>query len=83
LKVSVVVERDEDGWLVGWVPELPGCHTQAKSLDKLMERIKEAVEAYLEAEGEEAVKSLKTEFVGVQLLEVEAKPYATQTNTSR
>ena len=51
--VSVVVERDEDGWLVGWVPELLGCHTQAKSLDELMKRIREAVEAYLEAEGTE------------------------------
>ena len=71
LKVSVVVERDEDGWLVGWVPELLGCHTQAKSLDELMKRIREAVEAYLEAEGEMAARSLKTEFVGVQLLEVE------------
>ncbi len=67
-----MVERDEDGWLVGWVPELLGCHTQAKSLDELMKRMREAAEAYLEAEGEEAAKSLKTEFVGVQLLEVEA-----------
>ncbi len=72
LKVSVVVERDEDGWFVGSVPELPGCHTQAKSLDELMKRMREAVEAYLETEGKKAVKDLKTEFVGVQLLEVEA-----------
>jgi len=33
-------------------PALPGCHTQAKSLDKLMERIKEAMELCLEAQGE-------------------------------
>jgi len=38
----------------------------------LMKRMREAVEAYLETEGKEAVKGLKTEFVGVQLLEVEA-----------
>jgi len=55
LKVSVVVERDEDGWFVGSVPELPGCHTQAKSLDELMKRMREAVEAYLETEGKKAV----------------------------
>jgi len=72
LRVSVVVERDEDGWFVGSVPELPGCHTQAKSLDELMKRMREAVEAYLETEGKEAVEGLKTEFVGVQFLEVEA-----------
>jgi len=46
VKVSVVVERDEDGWFVGWVPELPGCHAQAKSLDELMKRIRESAEAY-------------------------------------
>jgi len=78
-----VVERDEDGWLVGWVLGLSGGHTQAKSLDELMKRMKEVVKAYLEAKGKEGVKSLKTKFIGVQLLEVEAKPYATQTNTSR
>jgi predicted RNase H-like HicB family nuclease len=33
---SVVVERDEDGYYVASVPELRGCHTQARSLDKLM-----------------------------------------------
>lgn len=28
----VIIERDEDGYYVADVPELPGCHTQAKSL---------------------------------------------------
>jgi len=41
----VVIERDEEGWLVGSVPALPGCHTQARSLDQLMERMQEAIEA--------------------------------------
>jgi predicted RNase H-like HicB family nuclease len=47
---SVIVERDSDGYYVASVPELRGCHTQAKSLDKLMERIHEAIELCLEAE---------------------------------
>lgn len=47
---NVVIERDEDGWYVGSVPSLPGCHTQAKSLDDLMVRVREAVELYLEAQ---------------------------------
>jgi predicted RNase H-like HicB family nuclease len=46
--VSVLVERDEDGYLVATVPTLPGCHTQARSMDDLLERVKEAIEAYLE-----------------------------------
>jgi len=59
---NVVIERDEDGWYVASVPALLGCHTQARSLDELMSRIREAIEAYLEAG--EAPASL--EFVGVQ-----------------
>jgi predicted RNase H-like HicB family nuclease len=48
LKFSVVIEKDEDGYYVASVPDLPGCHTQAKTLDELMERTREAVELYLE-----------------------------------
>jgi predicted RNase H-like HicB family nuclease len=46
---TVVIERDEDGYFIGTVPQLKGCHTQAKSLDELMERIKEATLLCLEA----------------------------------
>ena len=51
MKFAVVVERDEDGYYVASVPELLGCHTQAKTLDELMKRVREAIEVYLEAEG--------------------------------
>ena len=40
---TVVIERDEEGYFVADVPELPGCHTQAKSLDTLMNRVEEAI----------------------------------------
>jgi predicted RNase H-like HicB family nuclease len=50
---NVVVERDREGFYVASVPELKGCHTQAKSLDELMERIREAAELCLEARGED------------------------------
>ncbi len=64
---SVVVERDEEGWYVASVPALPGCHTQAKSLDQLLTRIREAIALCLEVERE--VPS-ETEFVGVQRVTV-------------
>jgi predicted RNase H-like HicB family nuclease len=64
---NVVVERDEEGYYVASVPELPGCHTQARSLDKLMERIREAIELCLEVEREVAATM---EFVGVQRIAV-------------
>lgn len=41
---NVVIEKDEDGFFVASVPALRGCHTQAKSLDVLTKRIKEAIE---------------------------------------
>ena len=52
MKFGVVVEKDEDGYYVASVPELPGCHTQAKTLDEVMKRITEAIQVCLEAEGE-------------------------------
>ena len=45
---NYIIERDGDGWYVGSVPELPGCHSQAKSLDELAERMKEVIELCLE-----------------------------------
>ena len=62
---NVVIERDEDGYFVGSVPSLHGCHTQAKSLDVLMRRIKEAISLCLEAE-----EPVANEFVGVQRVAV-------------
>jgi predicted RNase H-like HicB family nuclease len=71
MKFAVVVEKDEDGYYVASVPELPGCHTQAKTLDELMRRIGEAIEVYLESERVEAAEGV--ELVGFQFVEVPAK----------
>jgi len=49
---DVIIERDSEGYFVASVPVLPGCHVQARSLDELSERIKEAIEFYLDVEGE-------------------------------
>ena len=51
LEFSVVIEKDEDGYFVASVPALRGCHTQAKSPDVLMKRIREAIALCLEVEG--------------------------------
>jgi predicted RNase H-like HicB family nuclease len=58
---NVVIERDEDGYFVASVPELRGCHTQAKSLDVLMKRVKEAIQLCLEVE-----EPVSNEFIGIQ-----------------
>jgi predicted RNase H-like HicB family nuclease len=47
-KFDVVFERDESGYVVALVPELPGCHTQGKTLSEATAKVKEAIELYLE-----------------------------------
>jgi predicted RNase H-like HicB family nuclease len=64
---NVVIEKDEDGFFVASVPALRGCHTQAKSLDVLMKRIKEAIELCMEVED-----PVSNQFVGVQRVAVMA-----------
>ena len=66
---DVIIERDEDGCYIASVPQLPGCHTQARSLDEVAQRIREAIELCLEVEG--APKET-LEFIGIQRIAVEA-----------
>jgi predicted RNase H-like HicB family nuclease len=64
---NVIIEHDAEGYGVGSVPALKGCHTQTKSLDELMVRTREATELCLEAQGD---KPEPLDFVGVQKVTV-------------
>jgi len=64
---DVVVERDSEGYYVASVPALHGCHTQARSLDELMERVQEVVSLCLEEQG---TPPESLEFIGVQRIRV-------------
>lgn len=64
---NVIIEKDADGYLVASVPALKGCHTQAKSYDQLIERIKEAIELCLEMENQDFEP---LEFVAVQRITI-------------
>ena len=66
---DVIIERDEEGYYVASVPQLAGCHTQAKSIDEVMERIREAIGLCLEVEG---MPASNLEFVGIQRVTVAA-----------
>lgn len=61
---TIVIEKDEDGYYVGSIPGLPGCHTQGKSIDQLLARMEEAIALWHEANSEDAPSPL--ELVGVQ-----------------
>jgi len=66
---DVVIGRDEDGYYVASVPQIPGCHTQARSLDEVMQRIREATELCLEVAG---TPEQNLEFVGIQRITIAA-----------
>ncbi len=64
---DVIIEKDADGFYIATVPEIPGCHTQAKSLDELMTRTREVVELCLEVQKDAASPN---KFIGIQKIAV-------------
>jgi predicted RNase H-like HicB family nuclease len=62
----VVIERDEDGFFVGEVPQLRACYSQGRTLDELMANVREVIELCLEERPEEPLP----EFIGVQKVTV-------------
>ena len=59
----VLIEQDEDGFFVGEVPQLRGCYTQGRTMDELLQNIREVIELCLE---EQPQAGEWPEFVGVQ-----------------
>jgi predicted RNase H-like HicB family nuclease len=66
---TVLVEQDSEGYLVSTVVELAGCHTQARTLEELLARTKEAIELCLEDEPDTAEENT---FVGLHRISVES-----------
>ncbi len=64
---TVIIEKDSEGYLVASVPELRGCHTQAKTFDQLNERIKEAIELCL-LDNKDTFE--QNQFIGIQRIAV-------------
>jgi len=59
-RLTIIIEQDEDGFYIAEVRELPGCFTQAKTLNELLDRLKEAIELYLEEIAQEKMKIPRT-----------------------
>jgi predicted RNase H-like HicB family nuclease len=66
---DVVIERDQEGYYIASVPQIPACHKQARSLDDVTQRIREAIELCLEVEG---APEETPEFVGIQRVTIAA-----------
>ncbi len=71
LQFNAQIERDKDtGLYIGFVPSLPGAHTQAASLDQLNVNLKEVIELCIEELSEEEMANLP-EFIGMQNVTVD------------
>lgn len=67
VEFNIIIEKGEDDYLISEVVELPGCHTQAKTMDELLERTKEAISLCLE---EQKDVEINGRFIGLQKIEV-------------
>jgi len=63
---TIIIEKGEDGYLISEVLEIPGCHTQAKTIDELLKRTHEAIRLCLKAKAELSLEK----FVGIQKMAV-------------
>lgn len=66
---TAIIEQDmATGLYVGYVPDLPGAHTQGETLEELRKNLEEVVALVLEDE----VQVPESHFVGTQLVTVTA-----------
>lgn len=64
---TAVIEQDTaTGYYVAYIPDLPGAHTQAETLEELQQNLKEVVELVLE--DYDPKHKPESHFVGTQLV---------------
>lgn len=68
----IIITQDENGLLMAQAPTLPGCHTQAKDLTTLNQRMKEAIELYLEVRKKQKRTVSREKFLGIHQVEIAA-----------
>ncbi|MFT4311973.1 MAG: type II toxin-antitoxin system HicB family antitoxin [Candidatus Woesearchaeota archaeon] len=66
MKLSVIIEKDEDGMYIGRVLQLKGCVSQGETKTELMKNIKDAIKLYLHSND----MKISSEFVEVRHIEV-------------
>ncbi len=65
---TAIIEQDATtGYYVAYIPDLPGAHTQAETLEELKDNIKEVVELVLEENPKSKPESY---FIGTQLVTI-------------
>ena len=65
MKIRAIVHEAEEGGYWAEVPAIPGCATQAETLDELMQNLREAIEGCLSVEVEPPKKTAKDRIVEI------------------
>jgi len=58
-KFTAVIKQDE-GWWIGWVAEIPGVNSQGKTRAELVKNLRSALKEALEFNREDALAAAKT-----------------------
>ena len=67
---TVILEQEDDGGYVAYVPALPGCVSQGNTRDEVLRNIREAMELYVEdcaAAGDPIPKEAGKEFIELKV----------------
>ena len=68
MKITVTIDRDEDGVWVAECPSIPGCVSQGDTKDEALANIREAIELCLEVRAENGMPlTVETQQVEVAL----------------
>lgn len=62
MNFKVIIEQDEKGFFVAWVPAVPGCHSQGETYEKALANVKEAIELCLEVARTDSAYKGKIDF---------------------
>ena len=58
---NAIIKQD-DGWWIGWVEEIPGVNSQGKTRVELLKNLRSALKEALEFNREDALAAAKTDY---------------------
>jgi predicted RNase H-like HicB family nuclease len=67
MKVKVVLQQGEDGYIVARCPSLKSCWSQGRTREEALANIREAIVLYLEPESAEIQETAEREVVELAL----------------
>ncbi|MEK7521334.1 MAG: type II toxin-antitoxin system HicB family antitoxin [Patescibacteria group bacterium] len=72
LTLRTIIEKDEK-WYHGYVPALPGCHTQGKTIEETRKNLREAMSGYIKTLKEKNLPIPKDEsFEAIETIQIDS-----------